>query len=309
MANFGHEPVLLREVIAIVSAQSPRTIVDCTVGGGSHAVALLAAVPRARLIAIDRDPEAVVASRERLAVYGSRAVVTHGRFSELRDVIANFGVESVDAILADLGVSSHQLDSPERGFSLRANGPLDMRMDPSRGETAQALIEGQSEDELARLIATLGEERHARRVARTIKLERPTDTLALARLIRRVVPRQASGLDPATRTFQALRIAVNDELGELQSLLAAAPDLLAEDGVLAVVSFHSLEDRAVKTAFVREAKGCICPPRLPVCVCGRQPTLQPVTKKPIRPRADELLRNPRAESARLRAARRLPRLT
>jgi 16S rRNA (cytosine1402-N4)-methyltransferase len=307
--SFTHEPVLLREVLALLAAPCPRTIVDCTVGGAGHAQALLAAFPRARLIGLDRDPEAIAAASERLASFGARARLVHARFSELRDVIAGLGIDSVDVILADLGVSSHQLDAAARGFSFRHDGPLDMRMDQSHGVPVAELLADLDLGQLARLLATLGEERRARRVARAILAERPTTTGALAALVRRVVSPDASGNDPATRTFQALRLFVNDELGELATLLAAAPDLLAEDGVLAVVSFHSLEDRAVKQAIQREVQGCICPPRLPACACGRVPTLRPLTKKPIRPRPDELLRNPRAQSARLRAARRLPRVT
>ncbi len=304
---FAHDPVMLREVLALVEGLSPRRIVDCTVGGGGHAQALLAAYPRARLLGIDRDGEAIAAAGERLAAFATRVELVHGCFSALREVVFDHDDALADLVLADLGVSSHQLDTPARGFSWRHDAPLDLRMDPTRGVSAAELIDRLDEPELALVLHRYGEERRARRVARALKQDRPRSTTELAALVRRLVPRAADGLEPATRTFQALRLAVNDELGELAALLAAVPDVLAEDGRVVLISFHSLEDRAVKQALAREAQGCVCPPRLPACACGHTPTLEVITRKPLRPRADEIARNARAQSARLRAARRLPR--
>ncbi len=307
VAEFSHEPVMRRELVELVTQHSPRTLVDCTVGGGGHAAALLDALPLARLVGVDRDPEAVVAAKAALLRFGARAHVAHGSMREVAAGVVGAGASHVDAILADLGVSSHQLDTVERGFSFRHDAPLDMRMDPTRGESAFDLVRSLSERDLAAAIRTLGEERHARAVAGAIKRSPPSTTLELAALVQSVVRRSRDGLHPATRTFQALRMWVNDELGELDALLRAAPDLLADGGVIVVVSFHSLEDRAVKRAFAEAARGCICPPTLPVCSCGRAPTLRVLTRKPLRPTAQEVAHNPRAHSARLRAALRLPR--
>jgi 16S rRNA (cytosine1402-N4)-methyltransferase len=219
------------------------------------------------------------------------------------------GVASADVILADFGVSSHQLDTASRGFSFRAEGALDMRMDPSTGPTAADLVQRLDEVDLTHAIRTLGEERYARRVGRAIAAERPTTTEGLAALVRRVVPKSKDRLDPATRTFQALRMLVNRELEEIEAWLQAAPECLTDDGVLIAISFHSLEDRAVKIALRKEAKGCICPAKFPVCVCGRKPTLRLLTAKARQPSEREMQDNPRARSARLRAAKRLKRLT
>ncbi|MBI3178636.1 MAG: 16S rRNA (cytosine(1402)-N(4))-methyltransferase RsmH [Deltaproteobacteria bacterium] len=294
------------ELVRLVVEHAPQTLLDCTVGGGGHARALLEALPEARLVGVDRDPEAVAAARANLARFGARARVVHGR---MRDVVRGSlgaGLSGVSAIIADLGVSSHQLDSVNRGFSFRGDAALDMRMDPTSGTTAAEVLSSMPEADLAAAIRTLGEERFARRVARAVKEALPKTTRELAQVVRRVVRPSRDGLDPATRTFQALRMLVNEELLELDALMRAAPDLLVPGGVMAVLSFHSLEDRAVKTAFAAGVRGCICPPNLPVCACGRVPTLRLLTRKPLRPRAAEVAHNPRARSARLRAALRLP---
>ncbi|MEE8409007.1 MAG: 16S rRNA (cytosine(1402)-N(4))-methyltransferase RsmH [Myxococcota bacterium] len=301
---FAHEPVMLSEVVdAVVDAQ-PELIVDCTLGGAGHAAALLDAATGARLIGIDRDPEAVVAATKRLAPFGARVRIVHGRFSELRDVVAG---ERVGALIADLGVSSHQLDTIERGFSFRGDAVLDMRMDPTGGETARDILARIDERDLATAIRSLGEERCALRVSRAILAAAPTTTAELAFAIRAIVPRSRDGIDPATRTFQALRMLVNRELDELAALLGAVPDLLADGGVACVISFHSLEDRAVKTAFRHAASRCECPPSLPICLCGLTPTLEILTKRPRRAGLSELQRNPRSRSAKLRVARRIRR--
>jgi 16S rRNA (cytosine1402-N4)-methyltransferase len=301
MHDFEHAPVLLREVRETIAAARPALIVDCTAGGAGHSSALLEALPEARLLALDRDPTAVQVASERLARFGSRARVVHAPFSAVPEVL---GGERCGALLADLGVSSHQLDEAARGFSFRASGPLDMRMDTSSGESALELLARIDEGELASAIRDLGEERHARRVARAIVAARPIDTTErLANVVRSVVPRGRDRIDPATRTFQAIRMLVNDELGELERLLAALPDLVADDGVACVISFHSLEDRLVKNAFRELARGCICPPEIAVCVCGRTPLFEVLTKKPIVAADDEVAVNPRARSAKLRVAR------
>jgi 16S rRNA (cytosine1402-N4)-methyltransferase len=302
--TFVHEPVLLSQVLDLARAADPELIVDCTLGGAGHARALLAALPRARLIGIDRDPAAVAAASAALADVGARATVVHGRFSNVREALAG---SRCGFLLADLGVSSHQLDTPERGFSFRARGPLDMRMDNTSGPTAAEVIAEVDEGTLAAAIKEYGEERHAKRVARAVAHDRPTTTDELAAIVRRVVPRSKDGIDQATRTFQALRMLVNRELDEVRALLAVLPEILADNGVAAVISFHSLEDRAVKIALRDAQHGCVCPPSLPVCVCGFKPTLEVLTSKPMVASADEVRDNPRARSAKLRAARRLPR--
>jgi 16S rRNA (cytosine1402-N4)-methyltransferase len=304
---FAHQSVLLAEVMRQIVPHEPRTIVDCTLGGGGHAAALLEACPKARLVGLDRDAEAVAAARQALAPFAGRAQAIHAAFRDVAEVLARLGLDTVDALVADLGVSSHQLDARERGFSFAADAPLDMRMDRSAGPTAAQVIAAATEQELAEAIRDFGEERHARRVARAIKAAAPATTAELADAVRSVVRRSADGIDPATRTFQAIRILTNGELDELQRLLGELPSLLSDGGVAVMISFHSLEDRAVKRAFADAARDCVCPPGMPVCACGRVPSLEILTRKPIRPRDDEVALNPRARSAKLRAARRLPR--
>jgi len=306
---FAHEAVLLHEVVAVVAAAAPRLIIDCTVGGGGHAQAMLDACPQAELIGLDRDAVAIAAATVALARFGARARLVHTPFSGLADVVGDLGGRLPDVVLVDLGVSSHQLDVASRGFSFRADGPLDMRMDTSQGQSAAELIASLGEDELADAIHTLGEERHARRVARAVSAARPQTTAALATLVRQVVRPAADGLDPATRTFQALRMLVNRELDELGIWLASVPRVLADGGVALAIAFHSLEDRAVKHAFREAARDCTCPRSFPVCVCAHRAELRVVTSKPVRPSDDEARANPRARSARLRVARRLPRVS
>ncbi|WP_437298711.1 16S rRNA (cytosine(1402)-N(4))-methyltransferase RsmH [Sorangium sp. So ce426] len=286
-----HVSVLGREVLAALSPVSEGVYVDATLGAGGHTATILE-TPGARVIGIDRDERALAIARARLARAGDRVTYVHGEFSEIERHLAALGVPQVDGLLADIGVSSMQLDDPGRGMSFRAEGPLDMRMDPSRGETALELIERLSDEALADLIYRYGEERRSRRVARCIKQAADSGelvtTLDLRRaVVRAVGPARIGGVDPATRTFQALRIAVNGELDQLEALLEAAPRIIAPGGVLAVISFHSLEDRIVKRAL-------------------REPEVwEPLTKKPVTAGDDEVEGNPRARSAKLRAARRV----
>jgi 16S rRNA (cytosine1402-N4)-methyltransferase len=290
-ASFSHLPVLLDAVISGLEAAQGGLFVDATAGGAGHSRAILSASPSVRLIATDRDLHAVEVARERLSEFGERARVAHARFSEIGNVLDETGNAEVDGILADLGVSSFQLDTAERGMSFRHQGPLDMRMDTSRGETALELIERLDQDELADVIYELGEERRSRRVARCIKQQLAegtlNDTIELRRaIVRAVGPRRVGGIDPATRTFQALRIAVNSELKEVSALLELARKRLRPGGLLAIISFHSLEDRIVKREFQNRALWA------------------PLTKKPIIASEDEQAQNPRSRSAKLRIARR-----
>ncbi len=291
--SYRHTTVLVDEVVAALAPRAGATYLDLTAGGGGHSSALLEAEPRARVVALDRDPEAVRAASERLAPFGERAIVIHSAFAQADRVLAKLGISHVEGLLADLGVSSAQLDTAERGMSFRHQGPLDMRMDPTSGETALELITRLTQDELANVIYQLGEERRSRRVARCIKQAIAAGELNTTADLRRAVvravgPRRVGGLDPATKTFQALRLAVNQELTELESLLRLAPSLVAPGGVAAFISFHSLEDRLVKRAFLDRS------------------VWQRLTKKPQVVGQTEREQNPRSRSAKLRAARRLP---
>jgi len=286
-----HATVMRGEAVESLSPSFGKVFVDATLGAGGHTEAILE-IEGTRVIGLDRDERALAHATERLARFGDRFRPRRSRFSQIREALTLEGVSKVDGIVADIGLSSIQLDDASRGMSFRREGPLDMRMDPSSGETALDVIERLSDDELANVIYRYGEERRSRRVARCIKqaLEagKLTTTTDLRRaVIRAVGPSRARGVDPATRTFQALRIAVNDELGELESLLANAHSVMAPDAVLVIISFHSLEDRLVKRAF-------------------REPPWSPLTKKPRTPGDAEIEENPRARSAKLRAARILP---
>jgi 16S rRNA (cytosine1402-N4)-methyltransferase len=263
------------------------------------------------VIGLDQDPAALQAARDRLGPRGERFVAEQANFRDARGVLDRLGVPEVDGALVDLGVSSPQLDDPERGFSFRARGPLDMRMDPTRGEPLSALLSRWDDKALARILDTLGEERFARPIARAIhrahREGKLTDTAELADVVARSIPRKAwpKDLHPATRTFQALRIAVNDELGALSDFVGDLPRIVARGGRAAAISFHSLEDRIVKQGFAKLATGCICPPRLPVCACGRVAQWKVLTKKAVQSSEAERSENPRSRSARLRAVERL----
>jgi 16S rRNA (cytosine1402-N4)-methyltransferase len=300
------------EVLDLLAPRPGGIYLDGTIGGGGHARLLLeASAPDGRLIGLDRDPAALVAAAALLAPFGQRVTLRRGSFADLDEHLAALGVAQVDGILFDLGVSSHQLDTPQRGFSFRDDGPLDMRMDPAQSMTAAGLLNDAGVAELQRIFRDFGEERWAGRIAREIVRTRGVSPLATTRQLAELICRAVPGgyvpqrIHPATRVFQALRIAVNDELGALQRGLAAALHRLRPGGRLAVISFHSLEDRAVKQGFRAAASTCVCPPRLPVCVCGRKATVKVLTPRGVRPAEAEIIVNPRARSAVLRAAERL----
>lgn len=305
MADVPHQPVLPRETIDVLAVRPDALVVDGTLGWGGHSRLLLEA--GARVIGLDRDPRAIEAARERLAPFGDRFRAVQANFRDVRRVLDEAGIDRVDGALVDLGVSSPQLDVPERGFSFRQPGPLDMRM----GEDAPTLAEWLArvdEAELARVIARYGEERFARPIARAIRRELPRieNTAQLAEVVAAAIPRAAwpKGIHPATRTFQALRIAVNDELGALDAWIASLPEVIARGGRAAAISFHSLEDRAVKQGFAALVHPCRCPPGMPVCTCGAA-EWRLVTRRAIAPTEEEIARNPRARSAKLRAVERL----
>jgi 16S rRNA (cytosine1402-N4)-methyltransferase len=309
----GHVPVMVEEVIAALSPVAGNLQIDATLGGGGHARRILEATsPDGRLLGLDADRAAIARARTRLADFGQRATLRQANFEQLGEVAADSGFAPADGVLFDLGLSSNQLADVERGFSFRAEGPLDMRFDTSRGLPAATVINELSERELRDLFRQYGEEPNAGRIARAIvarRREAPIETAAeLAEVVGQAAAAPLRGrrrVHPATRVFQALRIYVNRELETLPRALAAAVDVLRPGGRLAVISYHSLEDRIVKRFIAAERRGCTCPPELPVCVCGKAPRLAPVGKQPLRPTAAEVLRNPRSRSALLRAARRL----
>ena len=304
----AHRPVLLRETIELLAAERGGLFVDCTVGLGGHSEAILQASPDTQVLGIDRDEEALELAGQRLAHYGSRFRVVHADFRELTRVLATAKVRQVHGVLADLGVSSLQLDSPGRGFSFRYEAPLDMRMDMSKGETAAELLGRLSEVEIANLIFEYGEERGSRRIARAVVQRRVrgepvATTTDLANLVERAVGRgNKRRIHPATRTFQALRIAVNAELENLDRFLFDAVDHLEQAGRLAVISFHSLEDRIVKRTLLKLSGKCQCPPRLPKCICGATKQVEILTRRAIGPGEQEIDENPRSRSAKLRGA-------
>lgn len=301
-----HIPVLFQAVLDGLQVRSGGRYIDATVGGGGHAAGILAASsPGGCLLGLDRDPAALEVARVQLASYAGQVALVHGSFSHLAEIARVRSFVPVDGILFDFGLSSLQLADPTRGFAFMRDGPLDMRFDPTKeGLTAAALVNHYSLEELTALLYRYGEEKQARRIAGAIVAARPLHTTKeLAATVERVVGRRGR-IHPATRTFQALRIAVNDELATLEAALPQAVEVLATGGRLAAISFHSLEDRPVKRFLRRESRDCICPPEIPVCVCDHRATLRLVTRKPIRPTADEIAANPRARSARLRVAER-----
>ncbi|MBI4805684.1 MAG: 16S rRNA (cytosine(1402)-N(4))-methyltransferase RsmH [Desulfovibrio sp.] len=310
-----HLPVMSKEVCELLAVRSGMRVLDATLGLGGHSLALLAqAEGKVDILGLDRDETAIYRASENLAGYPGRLHAMRMRFSQFPDALAELGWDGVDAALADVGVSSPQLDEADRGFSFVADGPLDMRMGSADGvEPAENIVNYWSFERLRDLIRELGEEPQAGRIARAIVNEREkkpiTGTLELAKLVERAYPpkwRATARNHPATRTFQALRMAVNQELEELQEFLDKIVDYLHPGGRVAVISFHSLEDRLVKRAFRREASGCLCPPRQPYCTCGHSPRVRILTKKPMTPSPEEAAANPRARSAKLRAVERLP---
>lgn len=312
MTEIKHVPVLRDEIIELLHTVSNGLIVDCTLGFGGHSLAILENFPDFRVLAIDQDKEAIDLAKPRFENLSDRIEFVHANFAEIKEVISNTSDKTPKGIIADLGVSSMQLDSEGRGFSFRFDAPLDMRMNPAAEiPTAADLLETLSEFEIADIIYRYGEERHSRKIARRVAAGREAGnpvktTKQLAGLVERSVPRnKKDSIHPATKTFQALRIAVNGELDILEDFLKDSVELLDINGILAVITFHSLEDRIVKNTFQRFAGKCICPPRIPKCVCGARKTAEILTRKPIVARSDEVAQNPRARSAKLRAVRKL----
>ena len=306
-----HRPVLYHEIIHAIGPRRGGLYVDGTLGAGGHAWGILdASQPDGRLLGLDVDPQALQLAQEKLAPFGERATLVQACYTTLPEQLERLGWAAVDGIVLDLGLSSMQLDTPERGFSFRAEAALDMRFDPGNRRSAAQLVNELAEGELADVLFKYGEERNARQVARAIVRARPLTT---TRQLAEVVARATSGgaIHPATRTFQALRIAVNQELEKLETVLPLAVSALARPaegcpaGRLAVIAFHSLEDRLVKQYFRREGRDCLCPPRQPICTCGHKAILREITRQPIRPQEEEIKDNPRARSARLRIVERL----
>ena len=308
--DYGHKPVLLEECLEALAIRPGGTYLDGTLGRAGHSLEILRRLKGGRLIGIDRDMTAIEAARERLAEYKDHVTLVHGNFCDLGEILSSLHVDKVDGMFFDLGVSSPQLDEAQRGFSYMHDAPLDMRMDTSAALDARQVVNTWSGEELRRILYEYGEERYAPQIARAIvrrREERPLETTGeLVEVIRSAMPAQAlrEKQHPAKRSFQAIRIAVNGELDALAPMLRSAAEGLKPGGRLAVITFHSLEDRIVKQTMRELAAGCICPPEFPVCVCGRKPKLKLVTRKPIVSGAAELEENPRARSAKLRVAER-----
>lgn len=312
METFGHLSVLPGEVLELLAPKAGGIYLDGTLGGGGHSELILERIgANGRLIGIDRDQAALRAAGERLSRFGTCFQALQGNFGDLAALLAQAGISAVDGVLLDLGVSSHQLDTAERGFSFRLDGPLDMRMDRTHGDSAADLLQQLPVRELERIIREYGEERWAKKIAERIERERAeqpiTTTLRLAELVASTIPRRfhEERIHPATRTFQALRIAVNQELEQVRQGVTAGITALKPGGRIAVISFHSLEDRMVKQLFREAASGCSCPPKIPYCVCGKQPRLKIITSKPVMATLAEAEQNPRARSAKLRVAEKL----
>ena len=311
MSEFHHISVLLDECIEGLNIRPDGIYVDGTLGGAGHSSQIAARLTTGRLIGIDRDPVALKAAGERLAQYGDRVTLVHSNFCQLSQVLEDLGIQGVDGILLDLGVSSPQLDDGQRGFSYMVDAPLDMRMNNGDPLTAETVVNTWSYEELRRILFDFGEERYAPQIAAAIcrkREEKPiATTLELVDVIRSAMPAAAlrEKQHPAKRSFQAIRIAVNDELGAVHQVMDAAIPKLNPGGRLAIITFHSLEDRIVKNGMADAAKGCICPPNFPVCVCGKKPQVKHINRKPIVSGEEELQRNPRARSAKLRICEKL----
>ena len=308
---FVHQSVLLMPAVEALAIRPDGIYLDGTLGGAGHSYEIASRLTTGRLIGLDRDEVALAAARERLKPFSDRVTLVHSNFQALSAVLDDLGIAKVDGMLFDLGVSSPQLDDKERGFSYMADAPLDMRMDRSEGLTAYDVVNTYDQESLKRILYTYGEERYAPKIAAAIvkrRAEKPIETtLELAEIIRAAMPPQAlrEKQHPAKRSFQAIRIAVNDELTAVERMLTSAIDRLNPGGRLAVITFHSLEDRLVKSAMQEAAKGCICPKEFPVCVCGRTPKVKILTRHPIVADEAELAENPRARSAKLRVAERI----
>ncbi len=311
MSEFHHISVLLQECIDGLNIKPDGIYVDGTLGGAGHSSEIAARLTTGRLIGIDRDPVALQAAGERLSPFGDRVTLVHSNFCRLQDVLDALGIEAVDGILLDLGVSSPQLDDGQRGFSYMVDAPLDMRMNNGDILTAETIVNHWSYEELRRILYDYGEERYAPQIAANICRRRETapirTTLELVDVIRGAMPAAAlrEKQHPAKRSFQAIRIAVNDELGAVRQVMDAAIPKLASGGRLAIITFHSLEDRIVKNGMNDAAKGCTCPSNFPVCVCGKKPQVKVITRKPITASEEELENNPRSRSAKLRVCEKL----
>ncbi len=311
MTEFHHVSVLLDECIQSLNIKPDGIYVDGTLGGAGHSAQIAKRLTTGRLIGIDRDPKALKAASERLAEYADRVTLVHSNFSQIDQVLEELGIDGVDGILLDLGVSSPQLDEAEWGFSYMADAPLDMRMNSEDTLSAYDVVNTWPKEELRRILYEYGEERYAPQIAAAIERRRndkPIETtLELVDVIRSAMPPQAlrEKQHPAKRSFQAIRIAVNDELGAVGRVMEVSVPKLNKGGRLAIITFHSLEDRIVKNAMAAAAKGCTCPPEFPVCVCGNQPKVKLITRKPIVSGEEELERNPRARSAKLRVCEKL----
>ncbi len=310
--EYCHAPVMYKEVLEHLAIRPKGTYVDGTLGGGGHASGICEALSwDGHFIGIDQDPAAIAASEKRLASTTCRKSIIRGNYSDIRQILLNLSVDSVDGILLDLGVSSFQLDTPERGFSYMSDAPLDMRMDPDSRISADQIVNEYDEERLRTIIKEYGEERFAGRIARRIaearSHKRIESTVELADIIKAAIPAAArrEGPHPAKRTFQAIRIEVNEELWHLKQALSDATDMLASGGRLAVITFHSLEDRIVKQHIVQRLNPCTCPPGLPVCVCGEKSDIKKITGKPLEATPEEVEQNPRARSAKLRVIEKL----
>ena len=310
--EFEHIPVMLSECMEALNIRDGKTYVDCTAGGGGHSAAIAERMGSGRLISLDRDDEAIAACRARVSAVSPNTAVVKCTFDEIASALDSVGVGNIDGVLWDLGVSSHQLDTPERGFSYMADAPLDMRMDTGAAFCAADVVNTYSEKELSRIISEYGEEKFAQRIAAAIAAAREKapvrTTLELADIVKNAIPaaaRRAEAQHPAKRTFQAIRIEVNGELAQIEPSIRAAVERLNPGGRAAVITFHSLEDRIVKRTFRDLESPCTCPPDFPVCVCGKKPVVKAISKKPITASAEELEKNPRARSAKLRVVEKL----
>lgn len=309
--DFKHVTVLLDETVEGLNIKKDGIYVDGTLGGGGHSELVLSKLDGGKLIGIDQDKDALKAAGERLKEYGDAFVPYHSNFSNIKEVLKDLGIEKIDGMMMDLGVSSYQLDEAERGFSYMNDGALDMRMDQSSDFSAYDVVNGYSEDELKQVIKDFGEENWAARIAKFIveaRSEKPIErTFELVDIIKRAIPAKArkDGPHPAKRTFQAIRIEVNSELSIISEVINDLTEVLNDGGRISIITFHSLEDRIVKQTYKKLAKGCECPPEFPVCICGKEPQLKVITRKPTLPSAEEVEVNPRSRSAKLRVAEKI----